>query len=141
MDIDKLYTRETSEAGAWCDITDPLGAATGLKFKIAGAHSDRFRRAMTKAQAKQMNREKARGRRDVTPEDLELEFDLMADVLAECTLEWNAEKDEKDWPCSFENAQSVYINAPDVRRQVFQFASDARNYFLSQSSAGAPANE
>ena len=141
MDIDKLYTRETSEAGAWCDITDPLGAETGLKFKIAGAHSDRFRRAMVKAQAKQMNREKARGRRDVTPEDLELEFDLMADVLAECTLEWNAEKDGKDWACTADNARAVYLNAPDVRRQVFQFASDARHYFLSPSSADAPGSE
>ena len=141
MDIDKLYTRETSEAGAWCDITDPLGAATELRFKIAGAHSDKFRRAMVKAQAKQMNREKARGRRDVTPEDLELEFDLMADVLAECTLEWNAEKDGKDWPCTGENAQAVYMNAPDVRRQVFQFASDARHYFLSPSSVDALGSE
>ncbi len=141
MNIDKLYTRETSDAGAWCEITDPLGATTGLKFKIAGAHSDRFRRAMTKAQAKQLNRERARGRKDVTPEDLELEFDLMADVLADCTLEWNAEKDGKDWPCNAENARTVYLNAPDVRRQVFQFASDARHYFLSPSSADASESE
>lgn len=141
MNIDKLYTREASEAGAWCEIRDPLGAETGLKFKIAGAHSDRFRRAMTKAQAKQMNRERARGRKDVTAEDLELEFDLMADVLAECTLEWNAEQDGAEWPCTTENARTVYVNAPDVRRQVFQFASDARHYFLSQSSADASASE
>jgi len=141
MNIDKLYTRESSDAGAWCDILDPLGADTGLRFRVAGAHSDKFRRAMTKAQATQVNREKSRGRRDVTPEDLELEFDLMADVLAECTLEWNAEKDGADWPCSTSNARDVYLNAPDVRRQVFQFVSDAKNYFLSQSSAGASVNE
>jgi len=141
MNVDKLYTRETSEHGAWCDIRDPLGAETGLRFKIAGAHSDKFRRAMTKAQAKQVNREKLRGRRDITPEELELEFDLMADVLAEVTLDWNAEKDGADWPCNVENAKDVYINAPDVRKQVFQFASDARHYFLSPSSADVSESE
>ena len=134
MDIKELYTKDRAEQGAWCDIKDPAGKETGLKFKVAGAHSETFRREMSKARAAQINRQKARGQRDVTPADVEIEFDLMAEVLAAITLEWNAESNGEDFPLTRENAKLVFENAPDVRRQVFEFASDTRNYFLSNSS-------
>ena len=135
MDITQLYTKDNADHGGWITLKDPDGKDTDLKFLVAGAHSEKFRRAIAAAQAEQMNRERNRGKRDVTPDDVELEIDLMSEVLAKCTLDWNAEHDGKAWPCTYDNAKSVYENAPDVRRQAFAFMSDTRNYFSSTSSA------
>lgn len=132
-DINNLFTRERADQGAWLDIKDLFGKDTGVRLKLAGGHSERFRRAMAKAQAEQANRSKARGSRDVTVEDSMLEFDLMSNVLADVTLEWNATSEGKPYDLTFERAKAVYENAPDVRRQAFAFITDARNHFLSQS--------
>lgn len=138
MDIDKLFTKDKADAGRWLELKDINGKPTGIRFRVAGSHSERFRRAMAKARADQLNRMKAVGQRDLTADDVEIEFDLMSEALAAITLEWE-EITHNGEPLELtpQNARMIYENAPDVRRQVFEYCNNARNYFLSQSSESA----
>lgn len=133
-DIGKLFTKDAAGRGAWVDILDPMGEETGIKFKVAGAHSEQFRRAISKAQAEQTNRKARKVSKNVTEEDVQLDFDLLSEVLAKVTLDWNVTKDGEPFELTFDNAKAVYDSAPDVRRQVFEFCSEVRNFFLSESS-------
>lgn len=116
------------------EIDDPSGEPSGISLKLAGAHSERYRRSIARVQAKQQNRQLKRRSAEMTEEDLAFDFDLMTDHFIAITLDWKgAESKGKPLEFNADNLRYLYENAIDVRNQVTAFTRDARR-FLSQSS-------
>lgn len=121
---DILANVEDQDRGRELDLINPAtGAATGIKFRIAGPDSDTQKRARLKlvdelaeladsdGHVSAENREKAR-----------------TNSLARCVLGWEISEDGKPVPFNHANVVRVLRAAAWVREQVDAFAGDRRAF-------------
>lgn len=123
MDISALNTVEPCQKGAEMEIIDPkTGNPTGAFITVAGVDSYTYQKANDSVEETFM----AKGMLATSPDERR---DLTLQVLAKCTLSWRGlEKDGEEWPCTYDNAMTLYRSSPPVRAQVDAFISNRKNF-------------
>lgn len=120
---------EKQDEGAWMDVRDENGDLyDGVRIKLAGSYSERYRRA----QEQQTTRALKRRTKTVTGELVDRQ--ALA-ILGSVTLAWEGIKNAgNDIPCTPENAESLYKKAPWIRAQANEFVNDHENFSEGSSS-------
>jgi hypothetical protein len=130
MDISKLNTVTTSEQGKWLDILDGDGVKTGIRIKVVGIDSKKFKSESQKL-AKYLERQREEKNKDYDG----VEYKTISMAVA-ITVDWeNIEEDGKVLEFDKETGERVYTNAPIITEQVLRYAKD-RNNFLSEKQTG-----
>jgi hypothetical protein len=123
MEISKLFTVDRCDKGAEMEVIDPATReGTGAFIRLAGVDSAAFRRANDTAEEKMFKK----GARKITPDERRR---IQVEIIAACTLAWRGlEQDGKEWPCTFDNAVTLYEASPAVREQVDLFIANRVNF-------------
>lgn len=126
MDLKQLDTVTGANAGADMTVYTPDGEKTDITIKLAGRDSDVFRKASRKNQDKRIKMLQKRGRQKMNAAEFE---DESISLLADCTLGWdNLQENGKALEFSKENAERLYTDYPDIRRQVDEFIGEPANF-------------
>lgn len=124
MDFNDLATAQSHGNGAEINILSPVdGKPTDVYITIMGIDSKEWR-AAKKAQTSQIITARADGKME------DLDYDRMdAEALAKITLGWKGiAKEGKEYKFSYENALSLYLDAPAVVSQLIEFVSNRENF-------------
>lgn len=121
--LDNFYktNKKEEKEGIWFDISEDV--AFRVK-RFGGSNSEAVKRAMAKHH-KPYARRIENGSLDAKKED-----EIMAKVFVEsCLVDWKGvEIDGKDTPFDVETAIKFFINLPDLRIELFEFATSAKTY-------------
>lgn len=112
------------DRGAWLEIVDPDGIATGIRFRVAGPDSATQRRAQLQLADELAELADLAGR--VTADQRER---VRLNALARCVLDWEVVEDGQAVPFSHRNVLRVLCIARWLEAQVDAFASDRRNFW------------
>lgn len=122
MDITKLNSVEACERGSWIEIKDFYGEPTGIKFKVIGIDSKKFK--------DQVNRLSRMNENSKVKSDNDKQEAETIRMLVSITMDWeNVEDSEgKTIPFTKEAVQEVYENSPIISEQIIKFTSDRTNF-------------
>lgn len=125
MDLRAILANvEDQDRGEWLDLRHPVtGAATGIRFRIAGPDSATQARARLKLVDELAEQAMDDGR--VPAEDREA---ARLNSLARCVLGWEITEDGQPVPFNHANVVRVLKAAPWVQAQVDAFAADRRAF-------------
>ncbi|MCC5968389.1 MAG: hypothetical protein JJU15_00395 [Pararhodobacter sp.] len=112
------------EKGRWFEILDPVkGAATGIRFRVAGPDSGTQRRAELKLADDLAEMADPDGRVSAEARDK-----ARINCLAACVLDWQLEEDGQPIPFNTANVVRVLRLARWIEAQVDGFASERAGF-------------
>lgn len=140
LDLSAFDSKAGSDAGAVLVVLDtntgePMADTDGTQVMItlAGIDSDIYTENQYKIQNKRIRSAK-NGRMKVDFDAAEL-ADEGLDLLAACTLAWSGFVWKgAAFPCTPENAKTLYKSLPAIKEQVDSFIADRRNFLPKAAS-------
>jgi len=140
LDLSTLDISSASESGAVMQVTHPVSGAVltfgdgkPVSLTLAGADSERFRRAQRAATNRKLRANQAGRRVQLSAE--ELENDALEMIVA-ATIGWQGISigADGDLPFTIDNARAIYKKLPWLREQADAFISDRANFLKASPS-------
>jgi hypothetical protein len=131
MDLSRFDTASGSEDGRWIEPVGLDGKKIGLRIKVLGPDSRKYATLKDEVN-KSMYKAIADATTGINSKEAATDTEREARLYAKLTEAWESDEpvtwDGKPFPCTEENAFTMYMKAAAIREQVKRFIESRRNF-------------